>query len=169
MVNGSHRFSGSGSGSSGSSPAASSDALAARSATSSYFECAICLEAILSPIELSARRCGHRFHPDCLMQWLQRSTVCPMCREPHQRRPLRPPRLARLRRVQSPPALRTPHWWLRNVAPRLYLCADSAGYRVTTGCYVPLCKIPRGEVAKVVVRGGAVRRIDLESGDAVIF
>jgi len=42
--------------------------------------CAICLEAFQPGALLNALRCGHFFHVDCLAEWFQRSTRCPLCR-----------------------------------------------------------------------------------------
>ena len=42
--------------------------------------CTICLDAHV-PGELAARLpCGHLFHKDCVMEWLRRHCVCPVCR-----------------------------------------------------------------------------------------
>ena len=42
--------------------------------------CTICLEDHV-PGELAARLpCGHLFHKDCVVEWLRRHCVCPVCR-----------------------------------------------------------------------------------------
>eukprot|EP00929_Paragymnodinium_shiwhaense_P080359 TRINITY_DN41905_c0_g1_i1.p1 TRINITY_DN41905_c0_g1~~TRINITY_DN41905_c0_g1_i1.p1 ORF type:complete len:750 (+),score=156.63 TRINITY_DN41905_c0_g1_i1:102-2351(+) len=42
--------------------------------------CSICLEAYQTGELLTALRCCHFFHVDCLRVWFQRSTQCPLCR-----------------------------------------------------------------------------------------
>mmetsp|Transcript_36504 Transcript_36504/g.64306 ORF Transcript_36504/g.64306 Transcript_36504/m.64306 type:complete len:557 (+) Transcript_36504:174-1844(+) len=42
--------------------------------------CAICLEAYQEGELLTALRCSHFFHIGCLARWMQRATVCPLCR-----------------------------------------------------------------------------------------
>jgi len=44
--------------------------------------CAICLEPYNQGELLTALRCNHFFHVDCLTRWFQRSTQCPLCRAP---------------------------------------------------------------------------------------
>jgi len=41
--------------------------------------CAICTEQFDNARDVSAIRCGHIFHADCLQAWLNRSTTCPEC------------------------------------------------------------------------------------------
>jgi hypothetical protein len=41
--------------------------------------CAICTES-LAQNSSSLKACGHSFHEDCIRQWLQQSTTCPICR-----------------------------------------------------------------------------------------
>lgn len=43
--------------------------------------CAICLEAYKEGELLTALRCAHFYHVDCLARWFQRSTQCPLCRD----------------------------------------------------------------------------------------
>lgn len=42
--------------------------------------CAICLEAYQKGELLTALRCSHFFHVDCLGAWFKKSTQCPLCR-----------------------------------------------------------------------------------------
>ena len=48
--------------------------------------CSICMNGI--PLRASfngcyqIRGCGHMFHADCLKEWMQRSSTCPICRGP---------------------------------------------------------------------------------------
>lgn len=48
-------------------------------------DCVICLEALYSDEETNAEvtslRCGHRFHTDCIRDWMQTNTKCPYCRQ----------------------------------------------------------------------------------------
>lgn len=41
--------------------------------------CPICLGEFI-PEQISALRCGHTFHYECILQWLQTSKTCPECR-----------------------------------------------------------------------------------------
>ena len=45
-------------------------------------ECSICLEALFaSNLTTNITDCGHRFHSECIIDWVQRGHVtCPMCR-----------------------------------------------------------------------------------------
>lgn len=47
-------------------------------------QCPICLEAYQEGELLTALRCSHFFHIDCLARWMQRATICPLCRTPCQ-------------------------------------------------------------------------------------
>lgn len=42
--------------------------------------CAICLEAYQRGELLTALRCSHFFHVECLSSWFRRATQCPLCR-----------------------------------------------------------------------------------------
>mmetsp|Transcript_13850 Transcript_13850/g.36803 ORF Transcript_13850/g.36803 Transcript_13850/m.36803 type:complete len:124 (-) Transcript_13850:108-479(-) len=42
--------------------------------------CPICLECYQRGELLTALRCDHFFHVDCLARWLHHSTQCPLCR-----------------------------------------------------------------------------------------
>jgi hypothetical protein len=44
--------------------------------------CSICLEAYKEGELLTALHCSHFFHIDCLSRWMQRATLCPLCRTP---------------------------------------------------------------------------------------
>lgn len=44
--------------------------------------CAICLEAYQEGELLTALRCSHYFHVECLARWMRRATLCPLCRTP---------------------------------------------------------------------------------------
>lgn len=44
--------------------------------------CAICLEAYQEGELLTALRCSHFFHIECVARWMQRATLCPLCRTP---------------------------------------------------------------------------------------
>jgi len=41
--------------------------------------CTICEERLV-PTEISALKCGHTFHLQCIYDWLERSPTCPSCR-----------------------------------------------------------------------------------------
>jgi len=43
--------------------------------------CSICLEAYQQGQLLTALRCDHFFHVECLSSWMQRATQCPLCRQ----------------------------------------------------------------------------------------
>ena len=46
-------------------------------------ECAICLESYKFGVSLCGLPCGHAFHQQCIMGWLQRDNhCCPVCRWP---------------------------------------------------------------------------------------
>ncbi|TVU27157.1 hypothetical protein EJB05_29741, partial [Eragrostis curvula] len=46
-------------------------------------ECAVCLKDLdAEGDKLSAMRCDHAFHHDCIVPWLRRNAVCPLCRSP---------------------------------------------------------------------------------------
>jgi hypothetical protein len=42
--------------------------------------CPICLEGYQQGEILTALRCAHFFHTNCVTRWFQRSTQCPLCR-----------------------------------------------------------------------------------------
>jgi len=42
--------------------------------------CGTCLENYNEDDEVIALKCGHNFHPDCIIPWLKRSVKCPNCR-----------------------------------------------------------------------------------------
>jgi len=41
--------------------------------------CAVCQESVLIGTRL--RNCQHTFHRDCIMDWFERSSRCPVCRD----------------------------------------------------------------------------------------
>jgi len=44
--------------------------------------CIICAEQFDSSTrDVSALKCGHIFHADCISQWLSQSMTCPQCRQ----------------------------------------------------------------------------------------
>ncbi|KAK2975088.1 hypothetical protein RJ640_014450 [Escallonia rubra] len=44
-------------------------------------ECVVCLQELVSAGQEIARMpCRHMFHGDCVVQWLERSHLCPLCR-----------------------------------------------------------------------------------------
>ncbi|KAL5741336.1 hypothetical protein ACOSP7_028068 [Xanthoceras sorbifolium] len=49
-------------------------------AASSEEECSICLERVGVGQTASQTPCSHMFHRECILQWLQRDTSCPLCR-----------------------------------------------------------------------------------------
>mmetsp|Transcript_35274 Transcript_35274/g.77217 ORF Transcript_35274/g.77217 Transcript_35274/m.77217 type:complete len:239 (-) Transcript_35274:183-899(-) len=46
---------------------------------SQHLKCGICQEVFVDPV--SATPCGHSFCRKCIMQWLQRQSTCPECRQ----------------------------------------------------------------------------------------
>ncbi|GKU87636.1 hypothetical protein SLEP1_g2001 [Rubroshorea leprosula] len=45
-------------------------------------ECIICLEDFWSDEEVVRMPCKHFFHGDCIVRWLRKSHLCPLCRYP---------------------------------------------------------------------------------------
>lgn len=43
-------------------------------------ECMICLEEFEARAEVSKMPCSHAFHTRCIIQWLEMSNICPICR-----------------------------------------------------------------------------------------
>jgi hypothetical protein len=44
-------------------------------------ECSICISALVAGDKVKALpQCGHRFHPDCVDDWLRSHPSCPLCR-----------------------------------------------------------------------------------------
>jgi hypothetical protein len=43
-------------------------------------ECAICLQDLLVGAEAAKLPCSHVYHGGCIVQWLDRSNQCPLCR-----------------------------------------------------------------------------------------
>lgn len=44
--------------------------------------CSICLEAFLDSDPSTVTSCKHEFHLQCILEWCQRSSQCPMCWQP---------------------------------------------------------------------------------------
>ncbi|PQM33333.1 RING-H2 finger protein ATL54-like [Prunus yedoensis var. nudiflora] len=44
--------------------------------------CAICMEDFEGGVEVSRLPCLHLYHGDCIVQWLETSHLCPLCRYP---------------------------------------------------------------------------------------
>ncbi|KAL5544422.1 hypothetical protein UlMin_008206 [Ulmus minor] len=42
--------------------------------------CSVCLEDVLKGSEAIGLPCSHLYHGDCIVEWLQRSNDCPLCR-----------------------------------------------------------------------------------------
>ena len=47
---------------------------------SSQVECSVCLSDFAVGEELIVLPCLHRFHSECVLQWLERSVFCPICK-----------------------------------------------------------------------------------------
>ncbi|KAJ9677272.1 hypothetical protein PVL29_022332 [Vitis rotundifolia] len=43
-------------------------------------KCMICLEEFATESEVSRMPCSHVYHEDCIIEWLERSHMCPLCR-----------------------------------------------------------------------------------------
>ncbi|KAL6210263.1 hypothetical protein ACLB2K_015496 [Fragaria x ananassa] len=43
-------------------------------------ECSICLEEFSAGLEVIGMPCNHVYHKDCIVEWLKRSHLCPLCR-----------------------------------------------------------------------------------------
>lgn len=44
--------------------------------------CTICMEDFEGGVEVTQLPCLHLYHGDCIVQWLETSHVCPLCRYP---------------------------------------------------------------------------------------
>ncbi|KAJ4963203.1 hypothetical protein NE237_023142 [Protea cynaroides] len=44
--------------------------------------CTVCQEEFSVGFEVKVMPCGHAFHGDCIIKWLQQSHFCPLCRFP---------------------------------------------------------------------------------------
>lgn len=42
--------------------------------------CSICLEELPMGLQVTRMPCSHVFHSDCIVEWLKRSGLCPLCR-----------------------------------------------------------------------------------------
>ena len=52
-----------------------------RNLDSELKRCPVCLEEFEDQAEVKFLKCLHRFHKDCINQWLNNSTVCPVCKK----------------------------------------------------------------------------------------
>ena len=45
--------------------------------------CAICLDPFTENDDklVAELKCKHIFHVECMMEWIEKNTICPMCRE----------------------------------------------------------------------------------------
>ncbi|XP_059442943.1 uncharacterized protein LOC132175124 [Corylus avellana] len=43
-------------------------------------QCVVCLEDILMGSEAARMPCSHVYHGDCIVNWLKKSNLCPLCR-----------------------------------------------------------------------------------------
>ena len=43
--------------------------------------CSICLEAFVITDKSITLKCGHKYHTHCIIDWLQRDNICPLCRQ----------------------------------------------------------------------------------------
>ena len=43
--------------------------------------CSICLEPFVISDKSITLRCGHKYHTHCIIDWLQRDNICPLCRQ----------------------------------------------------------------------------------------
>lgn len=49
--------------------------------------CAVCLDEFSPRRRICRLQCGHEFHGSCLLTWLQRSELCPLCKRSARPRP----------------------------------------------------------------------------------
>jgi len=45
--------------------------------------CTICILSIKDGDHIGALQCDHKFHVDCLKEWIKRRNVCPLCQSPN--------------------------------------------------------------------------------------
>lgn len=45
-------------------------------------KCVICLDRVMVGSEAVQMPCVHNYHEECIVNWLQRSNLCPLCRYP---------------------------------------------------------------------------------------
>lgn len=43
--------------------------------------CIICIEPLVSVNDICMTICGHIYHKDCLLSWVNTSRTCPTCKE----------------------------------------------------------------------------------------
>jgi len=71
-----------------------SDSILTESETEDFIikttDCAICLDNYHYGVTLCALPCGHNFHQLCIVTWLQRANLCPVCRWPAYKSRTRP-------------------------------------------------------------------------------
>lgn len=106
--------------------------------------CTICMLPIEDGDRIGALECDHKFHVECLKQWIKRRNVCPLCQSPdiaavkrseaeaedadeEMTRPHQRPALARLRRLRA----------LRREAVRTRLFPANMGGRTRVPNAVP--------------------------------
>ncbi|KAK9940101.1 hypothetical protein M0R45_016776 [Rubus argutus] len=51
-----------------------------RAEVSSTTVCTVCMEEIMVGSEATCMPCSHLYHQDCIVEWLQKSGVCPSCK-----------------------------------------------------------------------------------------
>jgi hypothetical protein len=50
--------------------------------TGEEYQCTICMETLHDGDRVSSMPCHHVFHADCLKAWVQRRSLCPLCKSP---------------------------------------------------------------------------------------
>eukprot|EP00741_Cyanophora_paradoxa_P002226 tig00000571_g2158.t1 len=56
------------------------EAVACHKTKAKQNECPVCREEFALHQDVRKMECGHVFHDDCLIQWLERHNTCPLCR-----------------------------------------------------------------------------------------
>merc|ERR1712147_515179 len=54
-------------------------------------ECCICLDEMAHGDKASVLPCGHRFHFSCILDWVQHTPLCPLCKKSARSTGPRPP------------------------------------------------------------------------------
>ena len=44
------------------------------------YDCPICLETMSNKFNLQTLKCNHTYHKTCINLWLDRKSICPLCR-----------------------------------------------------------------------------------------